>query len=275
MATSTAIFLTSPPQLRLSQIPTKPASDESWGGTAAEKSFEVAAYRVDWMKVREVGATDWTNDVVGVASGAIDSDVHKAEVLIQLVPPVQGKVKVQLTGGNGDTKNAKLVVGSATVNPGEPQEVDSNGSGQVQGKLTSSDKLERATISVGNQSADVEFAWNNYEEEDAWISSEEYIVPGVTSDETVTLKLNDKPLDGHNLKFEVTEICFIDENGETQVLIRDDTNASQIDELAYFENGGSAPATNSSGQTTITLHMTDTVDLVYLVMTYYDMSVNE
>jgi hypothetical protein len=153
-----------------------------------------------------------------IAAGAKADAVHQADVRLKIapVPPptvsfsVGQPVKLVNYSGFNGANNASLDV--LTPNP---EGSVSFASQYRYGKLTSSNVMHGAAGGLApcqvesvrsSASAAVTFAPSDYEADDKWVSSVEYILPGGTSDETVTMKLDGAPLVGHDMHFFVEKV---------------------------------------------------------------------
>jgi hypothetical protein len=223
-------------------------------------SFTV--YQVDSITVTPKGVpADYQLPTpVKIAAGAIASDAHQADVVIQVLPGVAGiPIDISLLDGRSHQsgKAAKLVMGSVTAQGGGGVVTAVTGTGgKIEGVLTSSDVYDSCTIHTGTKESQVLFTWNDLDDEEKytdtdadgeytaeepytdtdgngewtgadWTSETPYLVIPGTSLETLRLRhnrgttndVNWKPLNGHNIRFYVEEVRYVDANGGVVTLL--------------------------------------------------------
>src|SRR5207253_683868 len=129
--------------------------DVRWDGTARSLTEQLTALAPPQMvaagifsPVKELQVRRWGGGVGGawltqdfsIAAGGIETEIHKADVVITLQSPAVGQTMVELIGGAGARRPAQLRARGATIRAGEgPVTVTANARGQIVGTLISSD----------------------------------------------------------------------------------------------------------------------------------------
>jgi hypothetical protein len=228
------------------------------------------------IAVRQHGSSDDYASTVEIAAGHIDSDAHKADVKITCSPAVAARVRVDLTGGTGDTTatNADLAFGSTHIGPGSYGYVTTASNGTTTGMLLSNDVLNASTISGGGTSASATFGWDNYEEDDKWDLSPSYIVEGDASDIAVTFAHNGNVMNGHTILFTIEQVVYENPSGVVQpALWNTPESPSDLSSWAYFDNA--TCATDSTGTASNRIHFQSqaTNHAIWIKLRVYDMTV--
>jgi hypothetical protein len=180
--------------------------------------------------------------------------------------------------------------------------------GKIEGVLTSSDVYDSCTIHTGTKERQVLFTWNDLDDEEAyedtdgdgeytaeepytdtdgngewtgadWTSETPYLVIPGTSLETLRLRhnrgttndVNWKPLNGHNIRFYVEEVRYVDANGGVVTLLNKPSAPTNLCAWASFTNA--LTPTDDNGVVSVTLTMADKTNMIYLGMVAYDFSV--
>ena len=232
------------------------------------------------LLTKRVDDSGWQEEDTAIAAGAIDSAAHKADVRIVGLDP-QRSVDVKLIGGSGHTSanDAKLIFGEVTIGPGETQSLTPDQNGELNGTLTSSDVLDGATIEVTDSgvsstaSTYVAFEWDNYQGDDGWVSTPEYISPDSSCDQTLILMHEGSPLNGHLIEFYVEEVQYEDEYGYVVTLTNTPENPSDLSSWASFET--SQGYTDSYGEVTVALNIEDKPEILSVTLGAYDLTVWE
>lgn len=240
--------------------------------SAAEGAVDATVVGTPTIQVRakKSSSPDSYGSSAAICAGGINSNAHTAEVLVTTDPATPNlPITVSMTGGDGVDVAAALDIGSTT-----------DSSGQLSGTLISSDMLESVTLSVtiasisssaSSSPATVQFEWDDYTGDDAWVSETNSIIPGGTSSETVKLMHGDTPIDGHKLQFYIGAVEYIDEDGNVATITNDPNDPVDMSEWASFDNA--QPTTGSDGTATVTLSMADRDDVLSISLYYYDLTV--
>jgi hypothetical protein len=117
----------------------------------------------------------------------------------------------------------------------------------------------------------VEFQDSNYDGDDAWNFDPDIITAGNSSNLTVIFKLNDVPLDQHNVGFYVNEIQYVDDDGNIQTLDNTPDDPQDLSDYAYFDDDQAT--TDSNGQASDNLEMADDDTIIYIEVTWFDATV--
>ena len=251
-------------------------------------------------------------DPVKIAAGAIESDAHQADVVIEVLPALGGfPVEVSVAGGlgHGAGKDAKLVLNSVTlVGGGAGATVETANGGTIDGVLTSSDVFGGCSINAGTKQTDVTFNWDEFDDEEPyvdvdgngrytagetftdadgdgsythseWRSDPPYLITPGTS--TETLRLRHHRGMGNDANWQPLDghsIRFYVE--EVQHL---DTNGATVilvntaddpSDLSAWASFPDTPVTtDQNGEVSVTLTMQDKPEMVSLTMVAYDFSV--
>jgi hypothetical protein len=225
------------------------------------------------------GTGDWTEGGTKIAAGGIDTDIHKADVKITYTPNTT--LEITLDGGTGHDTDASLVLNGTTIAPGGDVEVDTDDNGDIIGTLKSSDTLSAVTITVTDPEAtdttvqqSIQFVPDNYDQSDQWVSDPDDLVADDSNTETVKFALDNVGLSGHTIGFYITEVDYLDENGDLQSLYNTADNPSDLSDWAYFED--EEVVTGDDGTAVATLYVqpdTDTTTIVSVTLSAYDLTV--
>jgi len=224
------------------------------------------------LKARSAADSNWVEGNVTIASGGVNNDPHKAVLLVEDDPPVSSRFQISLAGGrgHGGSNNASAAIGGVSVGPGETKKPKTGAQGNATGYLLSSNVLASATVTAGT-SKQIDFAWNNYAEDDFWVSDPIFLVPGESSDEVLTLQLNSMPLEGHEIAFFVEEVVYFDENGDIITLTNTASEPSDLSSWASFADV--QVTVDGDGRANATLVVEDKPEIVSLTMRAYDQTV--
>jgi hypothetical protein len=221
---------------------------------------------------------DWETgaNAAEIASGAIDSDAHKTQVQLTAAVAHPVEVKVTLTGGSGHagSNNAKLDIGNTTITAGNYGYVTTAANGTLTGWLTSSNLLNNTTVTGGGGSASVTFAWDNYDEDDAWAFDQGYIMAGMDVNFTFYMALNYAPIDGHTILFVVEKVYYTDQSG---VATETDSNTPghPCDLGGWADFTEPSDPTDSNGEVSATVHLKSNSlgTATWITIRAYDMTI--
>ena len=206
-------------------------------------------------KKRGTVQQDTYGSSASVCAGGVDSNAHIAEIEITTSPATQGMAIYPLiSGGVGVNHPASLNMDAQT-----------NSEGKIYGELISSDLIESVTLYVGTSGmATVSFDDNMEFDEDSWTCDPEYL--STTNDLTLTLIHHGEPVVGHNIKFIVGEMYYMENEEE---IYTDDLDF--IDDYESF-----SPAedeTDSTGEAATTLSTSTELDITAVVIYAIDQSI--
>lgn len=222
---------------------------------------------------------------VWIGVGAIESDAHQANVVIQASQKkADVAIEISLLGGRGHEsgKSAKLVIGGTTVRgDGGPVTAKTNKDGRIEGILTSSDALETCTIHTATKDVPVLFNWDMVEEDKDWVIKPDYLpVPGKLKNHLIlghhrnnTKKASWKPFDQHDVLFCVEKVEYEDEKGERKEDLNTALQPKDLKEWAYFKE--ELIKTDSKGRASGILLIQDRSNLLSVTVAAYDCSVWE
>lgn len=211
-------------------------------------NLESAGYVVElWVEVpgleiktKRAKSKDWDAGTTSIAVGGVDSPIHTAEVEVSTEPELaEQELPVSFTAGRyAAGKEARLVLNGVSIAPGTTAMVLTDKKGKLTGTLISSDVLTSAApcvISASHKSRNVDFVWDNYAGDDYWEADPPYFVPGQAGTHTLKLSLDGVGLDGHEIKFYVEKITYLDANGQEQFEENRPLNPKDLSMYAYFE----------------------------------------
>jgi hypothetical protein len=127
---------------------------------------EATVFEVESIDVLPKGTPEGYElpEPVCIGAGAMASDAHQADVVIQALPAEAGlPVRIRLLNGRGREpgRDAKLVTDSVTVvGGGEAVTVQTGAGGKIAAVLTSSDVLNNCTIQACARERQVDFTWD-------------------------------------------------------------------------------------------------------------------
>lgn len=224
------------------------------------------------LKAKTAADDDWAPGDITIVAGGINNDSHKAQLLVEATPAVAARIQVSLAGGqgHGGSNNAKAVLGGVTVNPGETKKPKTSGEGKLTGYLLSSNVLNDATVTAGNDKK-VFFGWDNYTGSDAWVSDPFELIPDSNSGETVTFQCNDLALVGHDIHFYVERVEYEDDDGTFHALINTADNPSDVSGWAEFTSD--TASVDEDGAATATLAIKNRPEIIAVELRAYDFSV--
>lgn len=190
----------------------------------------VQSIGVSELTVRRKGSGEPFGTTATIAAGGKNTDVHKAEIRVQLSPVPAKRTAItlpaSLTGAaahqgtnvaavltSGDTSITGNASGSITLN-----EIDADGYATVE--LKSSNVTRTCTVTIGGKSVAVTMAWDIGGIRD--FKYDRDYLPGVKSDvifyptldeialrdEDADGKAGEGAIDGHDIQFHVTKVTF-------------------------------------------------------------------
>jgi hypothetical protein len=225
------------------------------------------------IAVRQYGSSDDYASSVEIAAGHIDSNAHKADVQVTVSPAVAAVVNVTMSGGAGYTcdKDAELSFDNAHIGPDSCAQVTMGSDGTLTGTLISSDFTESGVTICD---ARVNFAWNDYAGEDAWIPNPDSIVPGGTSVQSVILKHGSSPMNDHTLHFYVAFVWYFDAEGVLRYQQYDPAYPAAMDYWAVFSMADQTTSESGIAQATLSVAVpTNGESLMYIFMDCFDLNV--
>ncbi len=249
-------------------------------------SARITIFRVIEIKTKRYLAEEWDSGTTSIAAGHVVSPkthIHEAKVEITVDPAVEGiEVPVRLEAGRYyEGSDAELTLNKQPVKPGDPiQKIATDAEGKLQGVLLSSDVRTKESkspcvITACSLTKNVDFVWDNWDEDvqgTEWISESDVITPGGQSEEHVWFALDTVPLDGHDIRFYVEKVVYIDEAGERQTRNNTPDDVNDLSDYAYF--APHSTTTSEKGMAKSTLHMKDPAgkSVILIEMAAYDFS---
>lgn len=184
----------------------------------------------EYVKVKQMDSSESLSTSTTIAAGGKSSAVHKAVVEMKITPVPSGTysitVPVTLSNAEGDSSDnvqAKLYM-NGDANPvvtgnGEGQVTISSADGKATGYLLSSNKKTGSSpcvVQASAKSSSVAFSWDTQQDDEGWEFAE-FFVENRADPISLSIEVNGTPIDGHDIKFYVTQVTGYYSNGQSYV----------------------------------------------------------
>ncbi len=191
---------------------------------------------------------DYSTSDVTIAAGALGSDVHQAEIRVNVSPAVsiKGEIRLSLSdGGAGYTSSswywgvtatpAKLVNGTRVYTFGDSQPLTFSTVGGIYCTLSSSNKAESTKVKLEIPSRNISKDLTvKFSAPDIKVDlGNQSANIGVWTPYTVTATVGSKPVDGHSMKLVVTKVNLKDGTVVNPDL--EDSSSSSTSLVAYVQ----------------------------------------
>lgn len=219
---------------------TKPESEDwtYWGGLIDLVSVQQVTAT---MKSKRYGEDEWDQDTTSIAVGAIDSNIHKAEVAISFEPYTKLTIELDAPVAYSSGNDAVLTIDGIEEplkGPTDSVAVITDANGTITAILRSSDRANTETTIrtklgdavIGELS--IKQDWDNYDANDQWTSEFDSFRPGKSSTEQVKFALDDAPLDDHEIGFYLERVVYVDRR--TQQIVRLTNTPDDPSDLSDF-----------------------------------------
>lgn len=241
-----------------------------------QRDVTFALVRVQ-VRAKRFSDANWSTSGVSIAAGGRDSNVHKAQVEVEVQPALNSytyPVSVSLTGGGGgftpsawwwnsnNAKVAKLDFNGSTYTFGESDPIKMNPGGTLPGVLWSSNLVESTTIKANipalglSKTCDVSFAAPDIVFDlgaaqfpiDQWYPY------------TVSVSLGGVPVDGHELTIVVEQVTLSDGTTKTASLGNSGGDSTSLDDYVLVDQGAFADhsyedITTAAGLPSVSTHL--------------------